>query len=221
MMDTEIEYRATFEYRLIRPDGTVLFKGIDQAYGGKLPRQGNPLRVVDQAYLLPGHPDPIEAPWRYEVRWVGEAEGGWEFATESVLSQPPEVLTGIYVEAIAENRRQRTIHGDQAHLPSLDQTLLNRPGGCTPERMAEEYGIPSARIARSRVDALAQRGELTWGHIATEEFAEIFDCLTDEAAMRAEIIQTMAVLGAWVAAIDKRAATAVQSPGEAPGEDPR
>lgn len=109
----------------------------------------------------------------------------------------------ILGEVRDERLRQDAKWGQQNH-PSLDLVLLNRQGGCTEERMAEHYGIPSATVARQSCDLWFARKEGTWGHILVEEVAEVISCLDDEEAMREELIQTAAVCLNWVEYIDRK-----------------
>jgi len=107
----------------------------------------------------------------------------------------------LFAEVNKERLAQLKAWGVQ-NWPGLDQTLLHRDGGCTPERMCEEYGIPSERRAQSAVDILQQRKDLTWGHITTEEFSEAISEF-DVEKRRYELIQTIAVILGWVDCIDR------------------
>lgn len=120
-------------------------------------------------------------------------------------------MASIYADMLEENTRQEQKWGEQSH-PSVDQTLLTRPGGCTALRMCQEYEIPSAATARMLVEQRSREGGLTWAHIALEEFAEAVECLDDEQRMRTELVQLGAVIGCWIESIDRRAAVPVQSP---------
>ncbi|AMU58940.1 hypothetical protein [Mycobacteroides abscessus] len=117
------------------------------------------------------------------------------------------VLQIVFYERISQNAKW----GDQNH-PNVETVLTQRPGGCTPERMAEEYGIPSAMRAKYMCQKAAREGEPTWAHILVEEVAEAIEAAThlDRAAhldsdafdalrqrLHAELIQTAAVAVAW------------------------
>lgn len=115
----------------------------------------------------------------------------------------PEPVGKIVYDVLAEIKRQREIHPKDDH-PSLDVTLLNRGGGCTPQRMAEHYEMPTEERAKFLCDTATKKGELTWAHIAVEELAEVI-CEFDEDKMRVEIIQLIAVLVSWVKCIDGNA----------------
>jgi len=110
-------------------------------------------------------------------------------------------------EIAAERARQDAKWGEQNH-PSLDPVLLNRPGGCTPERMAEHYEIPTEARAKFLCQTNAERGTCTYAHILIEEVAEAIAAgVTSEAALRAELVQTAAVVVAWIEKIDRAALT--------------
>jgi hypothetical protein len=112
----------------------------------------------------------------------------------------------ILAEIGQERRRQIERWGEQNH-PSLDVLLVHR----TPERMADEYEIPTEARAKAMTEAAMRRGELTWGHILVEELAEAVEAgvLNGEHAMRAELVQVAAVAVAWIEAIDRRTAAGV------------
>lgn len=107
----------------------------------------------------------------------------------------------VIMAVIAERVRQERKWGEQNH-PSLDQTLLNRPGGCTPGRMCEEFQIPSPTRATFLCDMNHRRGTGTWAHILVEEVAEVVGEF-DPIKRRQELIQTAAVCLAWIASIDR------------------
>jgi hypothetical protein len=108
-------------------------------------------------------------------------------------------------EVDAEVAAQIEKWGEQNH-PDVDQTLMNRPGGATPRRMAEHYEIPTAMRAKFTCDLADKHGELTWADIAVEELAEAIEAATlkDVAATRHELTQLEAVIRNWRMAIDRR-----------------
>ncbi|HVZ40923.1 MAG TPA: hypothetical protein VHI13_16705 [Candidatus Kapabacteria bacterium] len=118
-----------------------------------------------------------------------------------------QLTSRILVEVADERLRQDATWGEQNH-PMLDQTLLHREGGCTPQRMVEDYEMPSAGWMKFTVQTLAKRGELTYMHILLEEVCEAIECLDDECAMRAELVQVAAVAVAMVECIDRKFGTA-------------
>lgn len=117
------------------------------------------------------------------------------------------VRARVISDVIDELARQDAKWGQQNH-PSLDPLLLNRPGGCTPQRMAAEYEIPTAIRARSSTDRAAETGHKTWGHVLVKEVAEVVDAgvVDGEPALRSELIQAAAVALQWAEAIDRRSA---------------
>ena len=121
---------------------------------------------------------------------------------EGSISRTMNVLREVHQERVCQDSKW----GVQNH-PSLDQVLLGRPGGCSPERMAEEYEICSENRAKFLCEQAFQSGRGTYGHIAIEEMAEVI-CARDEQSIRAELIQLAAVCVAWVEAIDRRSANA-------------
>ena len=93
--------------------------------------------------------------------------------------------------------------GEQNH-PSIDTVLLNREGGCTPDRMCEEYEIPTENRAKFLCDMASNKQELTWTHIAVEELSEVV-CAADDKTRRGELVQLAAVILNWIDSIDRNA----------------
>lgn len=108
----------------------------------------------------------------------------------------------IYQEIEAEIERSEAKHGNQDHIPSLDQVLLKRVGGCTPQRMAEEYGIPTANVAKNACDRAMQDKDHTQAHIVVEELCEAVACLEDTEKMRKELVQLACTVVKWIKSID-------------------
>lgn len=118
----------------------------------------------------------------------------------------------IYALIEEERLRQDARWGEQNH-PDVDRVLTDRKGGCTSERMAEEYGIPTPTRAKAECDAAARVGQCTWAHILVEEVAELVEAATlaqqgqgPESDVDAELVQTIAVLVAWREARARRIA---------------
>lgn len=86
-----------------------------------------------------------------------------------------------------ELNRQRGIWGEQAH----------------PDGTGGDMARQRADIARNACDTAAKNKHLTWRDILEEEVAEAF-AESDEAKLRAELIQVAAVATQWVAALDRR-----------------
>jgi len=108
----------------------------------------------------------------------------------------------ILDEIVEERNRQDSKWGVQTH-PCLDETLLNRDGGCTPERMCEHYEIPSEGRAKFLCDNSFEKGEGTYAHIALEEFSEAVSEF-DIVKRRQEVLQLAAVCVAWIESIDRQ-----------------
>lgn len=110
---------------------------------------------------------------------------------------------GVLDEVRLERERQDAKWGVQNH-PDLSP----RRDRSYPERTAEEMQIPSAHTARSCCEHLAARGELGFADIALEEFAESIEAaaLGDVVELRKELVQTAAVIVAWIESIDRRGA---------------
>lgn len=138
------------------------------------------------------------------IGWFANAIEAGRAAPEPppAMDQGQRVLNDIRAERDAQDEKW----GEQNH-PDFDQVLLTREGGCTPERMAEEYEVPTETRGRNLCELAFSRGEGTWAHIAVEELAEaIGTCNEPPERLREELIQTAAVLVAWVEAIDRREA---------------
>lgn len=107
----------------------------------------------------------------------------------------------ILQEVRTENIKQLSKWGVQNH-PCLDQVLLGREGGCTPERMCQEYDIPTEGRAQSNCNRADERDELTWAHILVEEVSEVVSSF-DPKKRRKELIQVAAVAIAQIDKIDR------------------
>jgi hypothetical protein len=99
-------------------------------------------------------------------------------------------LDGILADIQAEAERAVTKHGDQSHLPNGTQRAWTA----------------LADHARRECDEAAARGEVTWLHVLNEEVCESF-AETDDASLRAELVQVAAVAALWIATIDGRVTT--------------
>ena len=109
---------------------------------------------------------------------------------------------GIIEEIKEERKKQDQKWGEQTH-PCLDQTLLNREGSCTPQRMCENYEIPKESRARFLCEHSFENGAGTYAHIALEEFSEVVSEFDIE-KRRSELIQLTAVCVAWIESIDRQ-----------------
>ena len=116
-------------------------------------------------------------------------------------------LTAVLDAVVAERGRQDDQWGQQNH----------------PDGTGSASQQTAAGAARARCQVAAERGEVTWAHIALEEDSEAY-AETDPVRLRAELIQSIAVRVAWVEAIDRRTgalpallqAVAVQLPTDDP-----
>lgn len=139
------------------------------------------------------------------------------FATEKELAQVAleqaaelqAALGGVVREVLDERARQDAKWGEQNH-PDLSPEVA----GYKLELVHEKMGVALAGDAKARVERLARLGELGYADIALEEFAEAIEAaaLRDTKALRTELIQTAAVLVAWVECIDRRTAKAEGRP---------
>ena len=108
----------------------------------------------------------------------------------------------IIESILAERERQERKWGKQ-HNTSFDQTLLNRVGGCGPERMSEEYEIPTEGRAKFLCEESFRKNQGTWSHILIEEIAEVIGtCNQDKEVTKVELIQAAAVIFAWLEDLD-------------------
>jgi len=133
----------------------------------------------------------------------------------------PHPTVRVLTQIADERDRQDEKWGVQNH-PSLDPVLTSRDGGCTPERMAEEYEIPTASRARFMCQLAAQRGDLSWPQILVEELCEAIEAgvLRGEGPeFREELVQAAAVLVAWVECIDRGAEGTADGTQEPEGND--
>lgn len=92
-----------------------------------------------------------------------------------------------FAEAVdAERQRQLVKWGEQHH-----------PDGTGPSNARE------ADRWRDACQAAAARGDVTWSHILLEEVYEAL-AESDPVKLRTELIQTAAVIAAWVSDLDRR-----------------
>lgn len=139
---------------------------------------------------------------------------------------PCHDITPAMWDVRSEMERAHEKFGNQHDVPDVDQVLVNRPGGVSVQRMAEEYGIPTAARAKYLTDLAFQRRRGTWGHILVEEVAETIEAATIAAnaanftgrhttgpeQLRAELVQVAAVALRWIDALDTRLAAAETAP---------
>jgi hypothetical protein len=113
-----------------------------------------------------------------------------------------EIRDRIIYQILLERLKQNEKWGEQNH-PSVDPVLTDRPGGCTPERMCENYDLPSENYAKNACNIATKNGKLTYAHIAVEEMCEVVSAPDDD-ARREELIQLGVVVMQWIECIDRR-----------------
>lgn len=115
----------------------------------------------------------------------------------------PFTTANVLQEVAEERKRQDAKWGEQNH-PDLspDARRADDPAFFAAAKMH----LPTATEARDRVERLAREGALGYSDIAVEELCEAIEqaALGDETNLRAELVQTAAVLVAWVECIDRR-----------------
>jgi hypothetical protein len=111
-------------------------------------------------------------------------------------------INPVFEQIRDEIKRQDEKWGDQTHIPSVDPYLLSIRDVV---KLAETYEIPTEYRAKMICQLAVKRGEVTWGHIAVEEMAEIIGAMGDEKHRRVELVQLAAVLIQWIHKIDKDA----------------
>jgi hypothetical protein len=114
----------------------------------------------------------------------------------------------IINDILQEYENQILKWGLQNH-PSVDNILMSRKGGCSPDRMCEEYEIPTETRARLMCELASQRNQVTWSHIAVEELAEVISCRNDT-ERREELVQLAAVIYSWIDKIDRNSPTGIR-----------
>lgn len=96
----------------------------------------------------------------------------------------------VLMSLALERRRQDQKWGQQNHLDG------------TASPWWKEFGHTSD-LAKQLCGRAAEQGSLTWFHILHEEMCEAFE-ETDPKKLRVELIQTAAVIVAWIEAIERR-----------------
>lgn len=146
---------------------------------------------------------------------MANGEKGYFTSNISTTASLPALFSPVLEDVRAERERQEIKWGQQNH-PDVDQVLMNRPsvtdengriwpGGCSPQRMAEHYEIPTAGRAKFLCQNAGQTTGDTYAHILIEEVAEAIEAATLGAGLREELIQVAAVAVAWVEKLDRQA----------------
>jgi hypothetical protein len=113
-------------------------------------------------------------------------------------------LMDVLACVMQERQRQDTKWGEQNH-PDF-QPVIHQSGDKEEIPVflrPAAYGIPSEYDARERCDRMFKEGRGNWGDILVEEISESFGT-TDEAKLEEGLIQSAAVIVAWVQCIRRR-----------------
>lgn len=124
--------------------------------------------------------------------------------TDGTVTKAAHPATVLVLDEVRREREAQDERWGIQRRPSLDSVLLHRPGGCDQRRIAEHYEIPSEGRAKFLCEQAFEEGQGTWAHVLVEEVSETVGCLTDEGAMRRELLQVAAVAVAWIEDIDRR-----------------
>ena len=110
----------------------------------------------------------------------------------------------MYDEIAAERQRQDAKWGEKNH-PSACPVLTGRMR-LDPDRLCEEYEIPTEARAKWLCQTHSKRGDVSWPHIAVEEMSEAVAAFADGAEEngRGELVQLAAVIVQWIECIDRR-----------------
>lgn len=121
----------------------------------------------------------------------------------------------ILGEIEEERARQIVLWGVQGH-DAFDRTEIDfeenvhafSPLYTVAEQVADLYGIPRGRDAKRTCQDEARNGDASWTAIVVEELAEAVEeaALGDLVALRTELVQTAAVVVAWIEDLDRAAA---------------
>lgn len=109
----------------------------------------------------------------------------------------------VLAEVDYERAQQDAKWGEQNHRDACP-ALLDREGGASHQRLAEDLEIPTADRARFICQAAFGMGRGHWAAILQEEVSEAVGAIGNDAALRQELVQVAAVAVAWIEAIDRR-----------------
>lgn len=107
---------------------------------------------------------------------------------------------GILREIAEERIRQEDKWGEQNHPDGTGTTWIE---DLMPFTWRDDRAAHIALLAKAQCEREARQGKQTWRGIALEEIAEAF-AETDPVLLRAELMQSAAVLVNWIGAIDRR-----------------
>lgn len=140
-----------------------------------------------------------------------------EHVQNPLLGEVPNRTTGLdspsLMDVLAcvmlERGRQDAKWGEQNHPDFIQVTDLqtgdNKGDMPLPQRFTY-YGLPTEEDAKRDCESTFKRGKGNWGHILVEEISESFGT-EDEAKLEEELIQSAAVIVAWVQCIRRRRAS--------------
>lgn len=104
----------------------------------------------------------------------------------------------LIVEEIQQERDRQDKRWGEQNWPSTTPILKGR----SVERLCEDYEIPTENRAKFLCENAFSKKEGSWAHILIEEVCEAICALTPE-KRREELIQTAAVIVAWIESIDR------------------
>lgn len=109
-------------------------------------------------------------------------------------------MVAVLHDVAAERMRQDDKWGEQ-NPPSIDPLAMGDGVFA-----AQLYGIPRAVAAKTITDWRFKQKIGSWADIALEEFCESIEAAAEQSAaeLRVELIQTAAVIVAWVEYLDRQ-----------------
>jgi hypothetical protein len=114
------------------------------------------------------------------------------------MNADPITLWSTLCRIAGERQLQDKKWGEQNH-PDHDPTLSDRE----PQRLAEEYEIPTAARAKFICQEAFRKGQGSWATILIEEVGEAIGAGTPE-DLKQELVQVAAVCVAWIQCIERR-----------------
>ncbi len=115
----------------------------------------------------------------------------------AVMMQDNQILKEVY----RERRQQEARWGQQDHPDGTGEPTWTHD--ISPDMDMTWSAKTIANLAQARCERHAEQGRLTFLDIALEEIAEAF-AETDPDLLRAELVQSAAVIVNWIGAIDRR-----------------
>lgn len=115
------------------------------------------------------------------------------------LSSTFDPVAEILAAVLRERVKQLDKWGDQTH-PCVPYEVPNMPPAFT--QAARITHAAFERVAKADCEAATRAGRLSWFEIAWEELAEVGNAPIEK--RRTELVQTIAVLVAWLEDLDAR-----------------